>query len=370
MSRARPILVLSQLPPPIHGSTVMTQLFVDTLNAMGERWEVVDKGFSSNLAEIGQLTVRKLLRSASLPFVLGRRLVAGRPEFSMVFLTCSRGSFLADSALLYVLRLFRVPYAVYLHGRGFKELQASGPVYSRLVRSAFASATAAVILTPRLADDIDGLIDVRRVLVVPNAIEVAPAPNRSYSQTPVTMLYLSNYDPTKGALEFLRAAAVVAKQTSQARFVLAGGIRGEGFFAQLRQFIESERLTDIVELHGGVYGAQKSALLERADIFVFPTRYPLETFGLVNLEAMRAGLPVIAAPIAGIPDVVIDGETGFTVDPGNTAALAGRILELIERPELRERFGKAGRARFEQQFTPQRFRENWTRALSGIRALF
>lgn len=345
----------------------MTQLFVETMTALGERWELADKGFSSHVGEIGQLTLRKLLRAASLPFRLALWLRRSEPELSMVFLSCDPLPFLSDCVLLGVLRLFRVPYAVYLHGGGFRGLQRRNWLGSLLTRSAFSRARAAVILTPRMCSDIEGLIDPRRIFVVPNAIEMHRPLARDYTRTPVKVLYLSNYMPQKGALEFLKAAAVVAKQTSQARFVLAGAIRGADYFALLRQFIETEGLGELVDLRTGVYGADKRALLADADIFVFPSRF--ETFGLVNLEAMCAGLPVIASSVGGMPDVVSDGETGFTVDPADSALLAARMLELVNSAELRQRFGQAGRARFERLFTLEVFRENWARTLAGIRAL-
>jgi glycosyltransferase involved in cell wall biosynthesis len=85
-----------------------------------------------------------------------------------------------------------------------------------------------------------------------------------------------------------------------------------------------------------------------------------EAFGLVLLEAMRARLPVIASAIpgSGIGEVVVDGETGILVTPGDAAALAAAIGQMND-PELRRRLGASGRRRWEIQFTLERAAQRW-----------
>ena len=93
------------------------------------------------------------------------------------------------------------------------------------------------------------------------------------------------------------------------------------------------------------------SLMAAADIFVLPA--DAEPFGLVLLEAMRAMLPVIACDAGGPREIVIHGQTGLLVPPGDAAALAEAIANLIGDSTARERMAKAGRLRFEQCFTAQ-----------------
>ena len=88
------------------------------------------------------------------------------------------------------------------------------------------------------------------------------------------------------------------------------------------------------------------------DVLAVPSR--VEPFGLVIAEAMRAGLPVVASNVGGIPEVVADGETGFLVPPDDVDALAGALQRLLDDPELRARMGQAGERRFEANFTLDR----------------
>lgn len=90
-------------------------------------------------------------------------------------------------------------------------------------------------------------------------------------------------------------------------------------------------------------------ILQRADIFVLSTNW--EGFPRSILEAMRAGLPVVATKVAGIPESVSDAETGYLVPPRDSAALGEKIRKLLESEHLRVQFGEAGKERFHNKFT-------------------
>ena len=89
-------------------------------------------------------------------------------------------------------------------------------------------------------------------------------------------------------------------------------------------------------------------LLAAADLFVLSSRS--EGLPLSILEAMAAGLPVVASDVGGVPELVVDGETGLLVPPGDPHALAAAIDRLLDDPDLRRRLGAAGRLRVSEQF--------------------
>ncbi|HEU4325427.1 MAG TPA: glycosyltransferase family 4 protein [Roseiflexaceae bacterium] len=93
-------------------------------------------------------------------------------------------------------------------------------------------------------------------------------------------------------------------------------------------------------------------LYRSSDLFVLPTA--AEAFGIAAVEACAAGLPVVASAVGGLTDIVADGETGFLIPPGDTAALAARLTLLAGDPALRQRQGRAARARAEARFDARR----------------
>jgi glycosyltransferase involved in cell wall biosynthesis len=85
-------------------------------------------------------------------------------------------------------------------------------------------------------------------------------------------------------------------------------------------------------------------LYSEVDICVVPSVWP-EPFGIVALESMSAGKPVIITNVGGLKNIVVDGESGFVIQPGDAAALKDRLVQLFDNPLLRDSMGKKGRER-------------------------
>ncbi|MDP9270177.1 MAG: glycosyltransferase family 4 protein, partial [Chloroflexota bacterium] len=107
-----------------------------------------------------------------------------------------------------------------------------------------------------------------------------------------------------------------------------------------------------IELRGGVTGREKRDLLLSAGFFVFPPSEP-EGHPRVVLEAIAAGLPVIATDRGAIAETVVDGESGFILPRPDPADLADRILRLHDDAELRQAMSKAARTRYLERFTQE-----------------
>ena len=120
----------------------------------------------------------------------------------------------------------------------------------------------------------------------------------------------------------------------------------------------------MVNYWGRRYGGEKDVFWKDADIFVFPTYYHNECFPLVILEAMEQGLPVISTNEGGIPDIIDNGNSGYTVEKNNPTALASAIELLIKDPELCISMGKAGRKLFEEKFTEEVFEKRMKECLN------
>ena len=162
-------------------------------------------------------------------------------------------------------------------------------------------------------------------------------------------LCVARLDPQKDHPTLLRAWGRVVSTRPEARLLLAGGsqLGGRAYVDSLHRLVASLGLDASVHFLG-VRG-DVPELLAAADLLVMASRW--EGLGLVFLEAMNAARPVVATAVGGVPEVVLDGDTGLLVEPGDPEALAAAILRLFHDPELARRLGQNGRLRLEKDFT-------------------
>ncbi|MGI8650423.1 MAG: glycosyltransferase family 4 protein [Rubrobacter sp.] len=153
----------------------------------------------------------------------------------------------------------------------------------------------------------------------------------------------------KGFPVLVRAAE---KLRGRARIVIVGG--GE-YEPAVRREIESRRVEDVVTLAGRLTNAELAAAYAGCAVFclpaVFDSRGETEGLGVVLIEAMSHGKPVVASGIGGIPDAVEDGVTGLLVEPNDPGLLARRLLDVIEDGPLARKLGEAGRERARSLFS-------------------
>ena len=179
-----------------------------------------------------------------------------------------------------------------------------------------------------------------RVRVIANGIDTArfaPAANAALRSAPgPTVGVLTRLDARKGLPYLIQAMAQLCSDFPNARLLIGGD--GEDRSA-LEQEARSLGLTARVEFVGAV--SESAHFYHQLDLFVLPSLD--EAFGLVLLEAMAAGLPVVGTRVGGIPEILEDGSQGLLVAPADSHALAGAIRALWSDPLRRRRMGEAAR---------------------------
>ncbi len=163
---------------------------------------------------------------------------------------------------------------------------------------------------------------------------------------------MSSSERYKGHDELLECWSAVLAELPSAQLVIAG--QGDDL-TRLRSKAESLGIASSVLFLGFVTDGTLAALRERAALFALPSRG--EGFGLVYLEAMRAGLACIGGASNAASDVIAHEETGLLVNPQNGRALSSAIVALLRAPERRAAYGAAGKRRFEREFTFERYCE-------------
>lgn len=356
------ILFVVQLPPPLHGVTVMNDRVVKSdLLASQFDIDVLPLRFSESVDQIRRPSVGKLLRAFTTGMRLSWSLVADRPDAVYFTMAPTGLGFYRDATYSVVMKLLRVPRIVHLHARGIGSL-ASGAWARHLHRWLFRGAFV-IHLSPRLLEETAAFVDQERVIFVPNGIDDVPGAGlRTAHAGPPRILFLSNMIREKGPLDLLEALRRLRDRGIEFQATFAGARFHDGCVEQFEETVQREGLAGCLRYVGAVYGDDKLSLLRGHDIFAFPSYF--EAFGLVLLEAMQHGLPVVASDEGAIGDIVADGETGFLVPKRDVDCLADRLETLLLNPKLRGQLGAAGRRRYLEHFTGRQFEQALVSALA------
>jgi glycosyltransferase involved in cell wall biosynthesis len=191
-----------------------------------------------------------------------------------------------------------------------------------------------------------GTCDPERTVVIPNAVDVSAAPRARHERREPRIVAVGRLKAPKDFLTLVRAVGALP-EGSETLIVGEGPDR-----PWLEQEIRSRGIQERVRLVGERHDVPE--LLADADIFVLSSAS--EGLPVSVLEAMAAGLPVVASRVGSVPELVVHGETGILVPPGDESALAAALSSLVADAAERRRLGEAGRARAEKRFDLEPFR--------------
>ena len=202
-------------------------------------------------------------------------------------------------------------------------------------------------------DRYEGL-DAARVDVIYNGVDVGPRLSAAQrialrqslglSERDIVVGTVGRFDPIKNLPMFIESLAAAREQNGRIRGLLVG----DGpEFAAVQELIQTHGLADAVHLTG--FRSDARQLVQCLDLFVLSSFS--EGTSMALLEAMASGVPAVVTAVGGNPEIVVAGETGWVVPSGAVAALTSAVLDAAADESLRQEFGRAGRQRFEDNFT-------------------
>lgn len=221
---------------------------------------------------------------------------------------------------------------------------------------------AAITATSRFLCDRTAVLAPRRapLRVVPFGVDCSLfSPQSRARENGVTIGFVKHLERQYGPEETLRAFAGLGRHRDNVRLLMVGEgsqrARLEGLAGELG-------IAGRTVFAGAVPHEQVPSILGNVDIFVMPSTCQ-ESFGVAALEASAMEVPVISTSVGGIPEVVLDGETGVLVPPGDVPALEAAMESLVEDAGLRERLGKQGRKWVLSRYT-------WEESLSSMEEVY
>ncbi len=306
--------------------------------------------------------VARGLRFAGSPVMLLAGVMLGRIDIVHLNTSLNRRAYWRDLAYLLLARLAGARVVYQVHGGAMPcAFAGDNRLLEAILKRTLELPDLVVVLAQSEYAAYREFVPRQRVVVVPNAIDVAQFPTtrrfpRPDDGAPLRLVYIGRLSREKGLHEAIDAVLLARHQGIYSTFVIAGSGDDE---PALREHVSRLGLADAVQFPGPQFGTDKTALLQRSDVLLMPTY--AEGLPYALLEAMAAGVPAITTPVGAIPDVMTDGIHGVLVSPRDPAAIAAAIVRLAQNPEMLSRMSGASRRRIAERYSLERLALDFSR---------
>ncbi len=359
------ILLVGQTPPPYHGQAIAMQQLFD------QRWEglkvrYLRMAYSHSESDVGRFRIRKIFHLISLVIKSWFILIKNRP-CCLYYPPASpnRTPVIRDVVFLLLVRPLAKDTIFHYHAGGLPAYVASLSFPLRfLSKIAFSNATLGIeISESQLNEDI--IFPVKKRICISNGLDVSDVEQRSDKQGDGKrrILFIAGLRESKGVMDIIGTAEKMRQLGADFVFDVAGAWQEENTRREFETELSRLGLDDQIILHGRVTGEEKWELYRRAYAFFFPSFYESENFPLVLIEAMAFGLPIVATNWRGMPELVVEGETGRLCDVQSCEQFSFALNELINNKDQHEKMASLARSRYEKKYTKDAF-------ISAMRSAF
>ena len=368
------ILFIAPLPPPVHGSAMVSQYIKESKLVQGEfDCDFVNLSTSRRMDEIGKGGIKKLLRFVGAYFAVFFKLLCHRYDFCYLAITCHGMGFLKDAPFVLLCKLFGRKVVIHQHNKGMSGYVDKQP-YKWLLPIVYRN-TKVILLSWYLYPDIEKVVSREQVLICPNGIpclnedgDVTPSASLvplkeeqcstlSTNEDTPRLLFLSNLIPSKGVYVLLDACKMLLERGLQFVCDFVGGETKEINRNTFEEAVHERGIEGMVCYHGSKYGEEKEVYWRNADIFVQPTFE--DCFPLTIVEAMQHGKSVISTNEGAVPDLVKNEENGFVCLRQDAVSLADAIERLLLDRTLRKQMGERGYQRYREEYTLEAFEQKF-----------
>jgi phosphatidyl-myo-inositol dimannoside synthase len=310
-----------------------------------------------------RFTLLRFLRE--LRGATGRLVASWQPDVVHVHWWFPGGVVLAPAGVV-----GRTPVMITSHGTDLFLLRKL-PALRIAARPIFARASVVTTVSRALADELPALaVDPSRVHVVPMPLDLETFGVNSQALEPRDadhVLFVGRLSVQKGAADLLRALAELARTRPSLRATIIGDGTER---ARLEQSARELGVAERVTFRGSRDTRDVARAYRTASVLAVPSTVGAagerEGFGLVAVEAMLAGLPVVATATGGLVDIVRDGETGLLVQAGNPSAMAGALARLLSDPAAARAIAERARADVTRRFAPSAIAERYRALYRGM----
>lgn len=359
------LLLLMQLPPPLHGVTQCNVMVKNLcLSSSSFQSQIIITNYSSKISDLTKFSFGKIFIFLRKYVELLHCIFNFRPDKAYFVISPHGAAFYRDLIFIATLKLARVRLVYHLHGKGIAD---KSMFLKKVFRFCFKNSDV-ICLSNLLTKDVEDVVDASSISVVMNGIAAGKMDFEKLQEKHLMLVaghrsvrigMLSNLQLFKGVDYFLVLANELLQKRSDVEFHLAGPFTpsfSQDDFEAFRLGLGANASRFIY--HGALYGSEKHNFLTDLDILVHPTRN--DALPLVIIEALAAGLVVVATPQGGIPDLLAELPGSLTVEPEK---IAQAIDNLLENKSEFSNFAIASRSRYLERHTEEVFRINLQKIL-------
>jgi glycosyltransferase involved in cell wall biosynthesis len=361
------VLFVMHMPPPVHGAAMIGK-YICNSELINETFDCqyINPTMASGINDLSKISLKKIFKLFFLMSAIRKTIKTFKPDVCYFTPASGRKGFYKSFIIVWWLKLHHKNILLHFHNKGIANRK--NERMERFLFKKFFKDTKLIILSSYLHAEFEDYIGFENVFVCPNGIlktvEMDFVKQNNESKF-FSILFLSNMIASKGVWLLLEACKLLKNEghAFECNFV---GRWAEISEKQFNHKVVDLGLESVVFGHGAKYDLEKVMYFEKTDLFVFPTFYENETFGLVLLEAMEHGIPCIGTYEGGIPDVIEEGKTGLLLKENSSTELAKKIVFFIKNPEVALKMGHEGRDRFNKLFTLDVFESNIVTILNKI----
>ncbi len=369
MGKKKKVLFLSPLPPPYMGPTIAARIILDS--GLKDDYSLIhlDTSDHRELQHLNEIDFRNVFLGVKHGIDLFWTILTRMPDLVYIPISQTIVGYLRDSVYIVISKILGRRVICHLRGGDFKNMYDSSNGLARwYIRSVHSLVDGQIVLGNKLSKLFEEFIPQNKIYVVPNGKNDQPRCEKKCDNDKIRIVYLSNMIKAKGFLDVLDAVPeICSKYGNRVEFVLAGAWlddKTKNFFGEFCGCYPSLPVKAV----GPVYGKEKSDLMLSSDIFVF-TPVQEEGHPWVIIEAMQAGLPIIATDRGAITESVLDGKNGFIVESNNPSQIAEKIGCLIDDSGMRIRMGEESRRLYLENFTEDKMVARLSHAFQSVLAM-
>ena len=365
MNKLQRILLFLKLPPPLTGATIMNQAVSQSIILHSSfHIKLLSFSYKHFIEETTAFSFKKIKTILVLYFSLIKSLINFKPQIVYFQISPIGIAFFRDCTYVLIMKLFGTHILYHLHGKGIQEYIGGSIIKTKIYSWAFRNSSV-ICLSDKLTYDLHKFYKDKPFIVNNGILSFLNVPINRKPSGIISILFFSNIIISKGVYDYIEAISILNNQHPELNFHASiAGNPTELTNYMLQEEIKLKNIQERLTYLGPKYDNEKIELLGSSDILVYPTFN--DVWGLVILEAMQSGLPVIATREGAIPEIVDDGITGFLVDKHRPDQIADKLEILINDPILRNKMGEAARNKFLEKYSLEIFEKNMVAVFQDV----